>query len=125
MAITAANLRPFISELWLDAGDPCLSLADPSRFVAQLRMSTRIAIIAGSTTGSITELVGIEEHALLIFSEHLLDAGGPYPCLGFSNLTCAVAKLRMSTRIAIIAGSTTGSITESLGAEENALLFKD
>ena len=123
MAITAANLRPFISELWLDAGDPCLSLADPSCFVAQLRMSTRIAIIAGSTTGSITELVGIEEHALLIFSEHLLDAGGP--CLGFSNLTCAVAKLRLSTRIAIIAGSTTGSITESLGAEENALLFKE
>ena len=81
MAITAANLRPFISERWLDAGDPCLGLADSSRFLAQLRMSTRIAIIAGSTTGSITELVGTEEHALLIFSEHLLDAGGP--CLGF------------------------------------------
>ena len=88
----------------------------------KLRMSTRIAIIAGSTTGSITESVGIEEHALLTFSEHLLDAGGP--CLGFSNSACSVAQLRMSTRIAIIAGSTTGSITESLGAEENALLFK-
>ena len=74
MAITAANFRPFISELWLGAGDPCLSLTDPSCFVAQFRMLTRIAIIAGSTTGSITELVGIEEHALLIFSEHLLDA---------------------------------------------------
>ena len=123
MAITAANLRPFISELWLDAGDPCLGLADPSRFVAQLRMSTRIAIIAGSTMGSITELVSIEEHALLIFSEHLLDAGGP--CLGLSSLACAVAQLGLSTRIAIIAGSTTGSITESLGAEENALLFKE
>ena len=65
MAITAANLRPFISELWLDAGDPCLSLADPSRFVAKLRLSTRIAIIAGSTTGSITESLGAEENALL------------------------------------------------------------
>ena len=65
MAITAANLRPFISELWLDAGDPCLSLAEPSRFVAQLRVSTRIAIIAGSTTGSITESLGAEENALL------------------------------------------------------------
>ena len=123
MAITAANLRPFISERWLDAGDPCLGLADPSRSVAQLRMSTRIAIIAGSTTGSITELVGIEEHALLIFSEHLLDAGDP--CLGLADLSCSVAKLRLPTRIAIIAGSTTGSITESLGAEENARLFKE
>ena len=121
--MTAANLRPFISERWLDAGDPCLGLADPSCFVAQLRMSTGIVIIAGSTTSPITELVGIEEHALLIFSEHLLDAGGL--CLCFSNLACDVAKLRLSTWIAIIAGSTTGSITESLGAEENALLFKE
>ena len=65
MAITAANLRPFISERWLDAGDPYLGLADPSCFVAQLRLSTRIVIIAGSTTGSITDSLGAEENALL------------------------------------------------------------
>ena len=111
------------SEHLLDAGGPCLGFSNSACSVAQLRMSTRIAIIAGSTTGSITELVGIEEHALLIFSEHLLDAGDP--CLGLADLSCSVAKLRLPTRIAIIAGSTTGSITESLGAEENALLFKE
>ena len=65
MAITAANLRPFISERWLDAGDLCLGLADPPYFVAKLRLSTQIAIIAGSTTGPTTESLGAEENTLL------------------------------------------------------------
>ena len=70
---------------------------------------------AGSTTGSITELLSTEQNALLIFSERWLDAG--VPCLGLPSPSRSVAKLRLSTQIAMIAGSTTGSITELLGTE--------
>ena len=58
------------SERWVDAGGLCLGLADPACSAAQPRLSTRIAIIAGSATGSITELLGIELLALLSFSEY-------------------------------------------------------
>ena len=50
------------SEWWLDAGVPCLGLASLACSVAKLRLSTQIAIIARSTTSSITELLGTEEH---------------------------------------------------------------
>ena len=40
------------------------------------RLTTQIAIIVGSATGSITELLGVELLALQSFSEHWLRAGG-------------------------------------------------
>ena len=53
------------NERWFDAGG-LLGLADPACSAAQSRLSTRIAIIAGSATGSITELLSIELLALLV-----------------------------------------------------------
>jgi len=79
----------FFSERWLAAGGPCLGLTNPACFVALPKLSTQIAIIAGFTTSSITELLGIEEHAPLNFSERWLAAGGP--CFGLANPACFVA----------------------------------
>jgi hypothetical protein len=79
-----------------------------------------MAIIAGSATGSITELLGTELLALLSFSEHSLCAGGL--CLSLADPACSAAQSRLSTQIAIIAGSATGSVTELLGTELLALL---
>ena len=56
----------FFNERWFDAGGLCLGLADPARFTAQSRLTTQIAIIAGSATGSITELLATELLALLV-----------------------------------------------------------
>jgi hypothetical protein len=58
------------NERWFDAGGLCLGLADPARSTAQSRLTTQIAIIAGSATGSVTELLGAELLAILSFSEH-------------------------------------------------------
>ena len=58
------------NERWFDAGGLCLGVAGPACSAAQFRLSTRIAIITGSATGSITELLGAELLALLSFSEH-------------------------------------------------------
>ena len=46
-------------------------MADPACSAAQSRLSTQIAIIAGSATGSVTELLGTEALTLLVKgSEH-------------------------------------------------------
>ena len=58
------------NERWFDAGGLCLGLADPACPAAQSRLTTQIAIIAGSATGSVTELLGAELLAILSFSEH-------------------------------------------------------
>ena len=58
------------NERWFDAGGLCLGLAGPACSATESRLSTRIAIIAGSAMGSITELLGTELLALLSFSEH-------------------------------------------------------
>ena len=110
------------NERWFDAGGLCLGLADPARFTAQSRLTTQIAIIAGSATGLVTELLGAELLAILSFSEHWLRAGGL--CLSLANPPCSVDKLRLSTQIVIIAGSATGSVTELLATELLALLVK-
>ena len=79
---------------WFDAGGLCLGLTDP----------------ACSTL------------ALLSFSEHPRRAGGLR--LSLANPSCSVDKIRLSTRIAIIAGSATGSIPELLATELLALLVQ-
>jgi hypothetical protein len=110
------------NERWFDAGGLCLGLADPACSAAQSRLTTQIAIIAGSATGSVTELLGAELLAIRSFSEHWLRAGGL--CLNLANPSCSVDKLRLSTQIVTIAGSTTGSVTELLATELLALLVK-
>ena len=54
------------NECWFDAGDLCLSLADPACPTAQSRLSTQIAIIAGFATSSIPELIATELLALWV-----------------------------------------------------------
>ena len=44
----------FFSERWFNAGGPCLGLSDPACSTAQSGLTTRMAIIVGSATGSIT-----------------------------------------------------------------------
>ena len=97
------------SEHWLRAGGLCLSLANPPCSVDTLRLSTQIVIIAGSATGSITELLATELLALLSFIEHWLRAGGLH--LNLANPSWSVDKLRLSTHVVTIAGSATGSIS--------------
>ena len=99
-----------------------MDLSDPARSAAQLRLSTRMAIIAGSATGSVTELLGIELLALLSFSNRCLSAVAH--SLGLANPSRSLDKLRLSTRVAIIAGSATDSITELLGTEALTILVK-
>ena len=99
-----------------------MGLAGPARSSAQLRLSTRIAINAQSATGSTTELLGTESHALLSFSNRWLGAGAH--SLGLANPSRSLDKLRLSTQVAIITGSATDSITELLGTEALALLVK-
>ena len=67
-----------------------------------------MAIIAGSATGSVTELLGIRTEllALLSFSNRWLGAGAH--SLGLANPSRSVDKLRLSTRVAIITGSADG-----------------
>ena len=72
------------SERWFNAGGLCLGLADQARFADQLRLSSRIAISAGSATCPVTELLGTEAHATLSFSKHWLGAGAPPLKLGES-----------------------------------------
>ena len=81
-----------------------------------------MAIIAGSATGSVTELLGTELLALLSFSNRWLGAGAH--SLGLANPSRSVDKLRLSTRVAIITGSATDSVTELLGTEALTLLVK-
>ena len=79
------------SERWLDTGEPCLGSADPQCSGAQLRLSTQTAIIAGSTTSSITELLDTEGRALLIkvykhsSSICLLSVAGLFECCQSSD----------------------------------------
>ena len=110
------------SERWFNTGGPCLGLSDPARSTAQLRLSSRMAIIAGSATGSVTELLGTELLALLSFSNRWLGAGAH--SLGLANPSRSVDKLRLSTRVAIFTGSATDSVTELLGTEALTLLVK-
>ena len=97
-------------------------MANPSCSVDKLRLSTQIVTIAGSATGSITELLATELLALLSFSNRWLGAGAH--SLGLANSSRSVDKLRLSTRVAIITGSATDSVTELLGTEALTLLVK-
>ena len=81
-----------------------------------------MAIIAGSATGSVTELLGTELLALLSFSNRWLGTGAH--SLGLVNLSRSVDKPRLSTRVAIINGSAKDSVTELLGTEALTLLVK-
>ena len=51
---------------WLGAGAHGLGLANPSRSVDKLRLSTPVAIIIGSATNSVTDLLGTEALTLLV-----------------------------------------------------------
>jgi hypothetical protein len=97
------------NERWFDAGGLCLGLADPAWSAAQSRLSTRIAITAGSATGSITELLATELLALLSFIEHRLRPGGRH--LDLANPSRSVDKPRLSTHVVTTVGSATGSIS--------------
>ena len=79
------------NERWFDAGGMCLGLANPARFTTKSRLTTHIAIIVGSATGLVTELLGAELLAILSFSEHWLRAGGL--CLSLANSSCSVDNL--------------------------------
>ena len=81
-----------------------------------------MAIIAGSATGSVTELLGTELLALLSFCNRWLGAGAH--SLGLTIPSRSVGKLRLSTGVAIITGSATDSVTELLGTEALTLLVK-
>ena len=70
-----------------------------------------MAIIAGSATGSVTELLGTELLALLSFSNRWLGASAH--SLGLANPSRSVDSLRLTTQVAIITGSATDSVTEA------------
>ena len=73
-------------------------------------------------TGSVTELLGTELLALLRFSNRWHGAGAH--SLSLANPSRSVDKLGLSTRVASITGSATGSVTELLGTEARTLLVK-
>ena len=111
-----------LNERLFDAGGLCLGLADLARSTTQSRLTNQVAIVAGSATGSVKELLGAELLEIRSSGEHWLRARGL--CSNLANLSCSVHKPRLSTQIVTIAGSTTGLVTELLATELLELLVK-
>ena len=74
---------------WLRAGGLCLNLANLSCSVDKLRLSIQIVTIAGSATGSVTQLLGAELLAPLVNQRVRMF------CIHLSFINCDCVRMRL------------------------------